>query len=63
MKVAKRRFFCYTENKMYKQGEKYTGKRTDIAHLLIEKKEKKQPPKKEDKKKAETKETTTKAKK
>ncbi len=38
-------FYCTKENKAYKVGDQYTGKRTDLKHLLI------QPKKKQTKKK------------
>jgi len=35
-------FYCIKEKKSYKKGEQYTGKRTDIDHLLLKKATKKQ---------------------
>ncbi len=33
MKVIKE-FYCIKEKKSYKVGDEYTGKRTDLGHLL-----------------------------
>jgi hypothetical protein len=34
--IVKTGFFCIKEKKTYKQGDVYTGDRTDINHLMIE---------------------------
>ena len=48
MKVIKD-FYCTQEKKVYKVGEYYTGKRTDLLNNVEQPKNK---PKKEDKKKS-----------
>ena len=46
--VVIKEFYCTQEKKVYKVGDEYTGKRTDLANNVEQSKKK---PKKEDKKK------------
>ena len=32
--IVKKGFFCIQEQKAYKKDDVYTGKRTDLSHLL-----------------------------
>jgi len=38
--IVKQDFYCTQEKKSYKKGDKYTGSRKDINHLLEDKRRK-----------------------